>query len=133
MRFDHVDLQKASPNPLEQYPTGGEINEDMMQDTTPSELFPVAGYGTADRIRRQPESAEASDNSQTLLSGRTRSARAIQPRKFVIPPAAVPDDSEDMDSDHKSPPGTTAKPKNKYQKQVLRLAAAKRRVSQWGF
>ena len=73
----------------------------------------------------QPESAEASDNSQTPLSGRTRSARAIQPRKFVIPPAAVPYDSEDMDSDHNSPSVTKAHPKNKYQKRVLRLAAAK--------
>ena len=39
MLFDYVDLQKESPNPLEQYRTGGEINEEMMQDTTPSELF----------------------------------------------------------------------------------------------
>ena len=38
MQFCHVDLQKESPNPLELYPTGGEINEDMMQDTTPPEL-----------------------------------------------------------------------------------------------
>ena len=158
-----MDLQKESPNPLEHYPTGGEINADMMQDTTPSELFQgcspqisIQGSATSESVQghmhhlsvmspdteqqieseveiEQPESAEASDNSQTPLSRRTRSARAIQPRKFVIPPAAVPDDSEDMDSDHNSPPVTTAKPKNKYQKRVLRLAAAKRRVSQLGY
>ena len=34
-----MDLQKESPNPLEQYPTNDEINADMMLDTTHSELF----------------------------------------------------------------------------------------------
>ena len=156
-------LQKESPNPLEQYPTDGEINVDVMQDTTPSELFQgcspqksIQGSATSESVQghmrhlsvmspdteqqiesedeiEQPESAEASDNSQTPLSGRTRSARAIQPRKFVIPHAAIPDDSEDFDSDHNSAPATSAKPKNKYQKRVLRLAAAKRRVSQRGY
>ena len=69
----------------------------------------------------QTESAEESDNSLTPLSVRRRSARATQPLKFVIPPAAAPDDSEDMDSDNNSPSitGTKAKPKIKYQKRVL--------------
>ena len=158
-----MDLQKESPNPLQQYPTSSENNADMMKNTTPSELFQgcspqisiqssapsesiqghmhhlsVMSPDTEQQIEsedeiEQLESAEASDNSQTPLSGRTRSARAIQPRKFVIPPAAIPYDSEDMDSDHNSPPVTSAKTKNKYHKRVPRLAAAKRRVSQRGY
>ncbi len=77
----------------------------------------------------QPESTEDSNKDQTTLSGRTRSARASQPRRIVIPSAVIPDDSEDIDSEDKLSPVTTANPKNKYEKRVLRMAAAKKRVS----
>ncbi len=76
----------------------------------------------------QPESTEDNDKDQTPLSGRTRSARASQPRRSVIPSAVIPDDSEDIDSDDNLSLVTKANPKNKYEKLVLRMAAAKKRV-----
>jgi hypothetical protein len=77
----------------------------------------------------QPESTEDNDKDQTPLSGRTRSARAFQPQHIVIPSAVIPDDSEDSDSDDNLSLVTKANPKNKYEKQVLRMAAAKKRAS----
>ncbi len=96
-------------------------------------MCPVARSGTADGIWGQPESAEESDKDQTPLSGRTRSARASQPRYLIIPPAAIPDDSEDINSDDNLPPVTKAKPKNKYEKWVLRMVATKKRIAGRGY
>jgi hypothetical protein len=159
MRFDHMDLQKESLNPLSQYPTDGQINDVLMQFTTSSaslqEQSPKASIqGSVDgdpfqgHLRQlsfqspevelqmeygddveQPESTEDSDKDQTPLSGRTRSARASQPLRIVIPSAVIPDDSEDIDSEDNLSPVTKANPKNKYEKRVLRMAAAKKRVS----
>ncbi len=83
----------------------------------------------------QPESTDDNDKDQTPLSGRTRSARAFQsrPRRIVIPSAVIPDDSEDLDSDNNLSPVTEASPKNKYEKRVLRMAGAKKRVSRRGY
>ncbi len=83
----------------------------------------------------QPESTDDNDKDQTQLSGRTRSARASQsrPLRIVIPSAVIPDDSEDIDSDDNLSLVTKARPKNKYEKRVLRMAGAKKRVSGRGY
>jgi hypothetical protein len=162
MRFDHVDLQKASPNPLSQYPTDGQIYDVLMQDNTSSASLqeqspqasiqdsvdgdPVQGHlrllsfqSPEMELRmeyggdvEQPESTEDNDKDQTPLSGRTRSARASQPLRIIIPSAVIPDDSEDSDSDDNLSLVTKANPKNKSEKRVLRMAAAKKRVSGQG-
>jgi hypothetical protein len=165
MRFDHVDLQKESPNPLSQHPTDDQINDAEMKDTTspasPQEQSPQAsrqdsvdGDPVQEHLRHlsfqspemelqmeygedveQPESTDDNDQDQTPLSGRTRSARAFQsrPRRIVIPSAVIPDDSEDLDSDNNTSSVTKARPKNKYEKRVLRMAGAKKRVSGRGY
>jgi hypothetical protein len=83
----------------------------------------------------QPESTDNNDKDQTPLSGLTRSARASQslPWRIVIPSAVIPDDSEDIDSDDNLSLVTKAKPKNKYEKLVLRMAGAKKPVSGRGY
>ncbi len=169
MRFDHVDLQKESPNPLSQYPTDGHINDAVMKDTTSSaslqEQSPQAsiqdsvdGDPVQGHLRQlsfqspemelqmeygddveQPESTDDNDKDQTPLSGRTRSARASQsrPRRIVIPSAVVPDDSEILIQTttclRLPRPVTKARPKNEYEKRVLRMAGAKKRVSGRGY
>jgi hypothetical protein len=165
MRFDHVDLQKESPNPLSQHPTDDQINDAEMKDTTSPALHQeqspqasrqdsVDGDPVQEHLRHlsfqspemelqmeygedveQPESTDDNDQDQTPLSGRTRSARAFQsrPRRIVIPSAVIPDDSEDLDSDDNPSSVTKARPKNKYEKRVLRMAGAKKRVSGRGY
>ncbi len=39
MQFDHVNLRKESPNPLDRYPLDIEITNAMMKDSIPSALF----------------------------------------------------------------------------------------------
>ena len=165
MRFDHVDLQKESLNPLSQHTMDGQINDAEMKDTTSPALLQeqspqvsiqdsVDGDPVQEHLRHlsfqspemdlqmeygddveQPESTDDNEQDLTPLPGRTRSARAFQSRsqRIVIPPAVIPDDSEDLDSDDNPSSVTKARPKNKYEKRVLRLAGAKKRVSLRGY
>jgi hypothetical protein len=165
MRFDHVDLQKESLNPLSQHTMDGQINDAEMKDTTSPALLQeqspqvsiqdsVDGDPVQEHLRHlsfqspemdlqmeygddveQPESTDDNEQDLTPLPGRTRSARAFQSRsqRIVIPPAVIPDDSEDLDSDDNPSSVTKARPKNKYEKRVLRLAGAKKRVSRRGY
>ena len=155
MRFDHVDLQKGSPDPLDQYPQDDPINDASMDVEGPSTSYQapspqisnpesVSGesvQGIMSNLsvmssvdsnmgsgEEQPESAEESDQGQTPLAGRTRSARASQPQQFNIPTASFPDDSED---EYVTTPATPAptKPKNKYQRQIQRKSRIKSRFS----
>jgi hypothetical protein len=155
MRFDHVDLQKGSPDPLDQYPQDDPINDASMDEDGPATSYQapspqisnpesVSGesvQGIMNNLsvmssvdsnmgsgEEQPESEEESDQGQTPLAGRTRSARASQPRQYNIPDASFPDDSDDEYVSASSTPAPI-KAKNKYERQILRKSKVKSRFS----
>ena len=79
----------------------------------------------------QPESAEESDKEDTPVHGRTRSARAAQPKKFKIPSPFIPDDSDD---EHVPATATlsSTKAKNKYARKIQRKSRMRSRFSGQG-
>ncbi len=150
-----MDLQKGSPDPLDQYPQydpiiNASMDEDGLATSCQAPSLQISNSGSADgeSVRgimnnllvmslvdsnvesgeEQPESAEESDQGQTPLAGRTRSARASQLLQFNIPTASFPDDSED---EYVTAPATPAptKPKNKYQRQIQWKSRIKSRFS----
>jgi hypothetical protein len=79
----------------------------------------------------QPESAEESDKDDTPVRGRTRSARASQPKQFKIPTPVIPDDSDDEHVSATATPSST-KAKNKYARRIQRKSRIRSRFSGQG-
>jgi hypothetical protein len=158
MRFDHVDLQLGSPDPLRQYPqddpiTDAGMDEDVSAASYLAQSPQISNPGSVggdsvqgimsnlsvmssvdsnmDMEEEQPESAEESDKEQTPLAGRTRSARAFQPRQFNIPTPDIPDDSDDKYVNATSTP-TSTKAKNKYARRIQRKSRMRSRFSGQG-
>ncbi len=158
MRFDHVDLQLGSSDPLRQYPQDDPITDASMDDDVSATSYlaqspQISNQGSVggDSVQgimsnlsvmssvdsnmgleeEQPESAEESDKEPTPLAGRTRSARASQPRQFNIPTAAIPDDSDDEYVTATSTP-TSTKAKNKYARKIQRKSRIRSRFSVQG-
>jgi hypothetical protein len=79
----------------------------------------------------QPESAEESDKEETPVRGRTRSARASQPKQFKIPSPFIPDDSDD-EHVHATATLSSTKSKNKYARRIQRKSRMRSRFSGQG-
>jgi hypothetical protein len=158
MRFDHVDLQQGSSDPLTQYPQDDPINDvsidgndsatsylaQPLQISTPGSVDGDSVQGIMSNLsvmssvdsnmgleEEQPESAEESDKEDTPVRGRTRSARASQPKQFKIPSPFIPDDSDD---EHVPATATlsSTKAKNKYARRIQRKSRMRSRFSGQG-
>ena len=77
----------------------------------------------------EPEQqASDEDDKDTPLARRTRSARASNPRRLILPPAIMPDTDSDQElADEPHQTKLKGKPKNKYYRQVLGNFVSRRR------